>query len=126
MQRNPVVLGRDDEECSLTEGGSDCLCDECGKPFQKPLLATVMSQGSSERYYACPRCLTKVGEMKTKEKEESKEAAPTLDLRKSVARLENDVKCQHFLGYLKRRPKDTPIPDGCLTCGRMVECLYIQ
>jgi hypothetical protein len=33
-----------------------------------------------------------------------------LDLRKSVARLENDVKCQHFLGYLKRRPK----------------CLYIQ
>jgi hypothetical protein len=49
-----------------------------------------------------------------------------LDLRKSVARLENDVKCQHFLGYLKRRPKDTPIPDECLTCGRMVECLYIQ
>jgi hypothetical protein len=64
--------------------------------------------------------------METKEKEESKETAPTLDLKKGGARLENDVKCWQFLGYLKRRPKDTLIPDECLTCGRMVECLYIQ
>jgi hypothetical protein len=126
MQRNPVALRRNDEERSLTEGASLCLCNECGKPFQKPLLATVMSQGSSQRYYSCPRCLTKVGEIEAKEKEESKETAPTRDLKKGGARLENDVKCQHFMGYLKRRPKDTPIPDECLTCSGMVECLYVQ
>ncbi|NIR87481.1 hypothetical protein GWO13_07945, partial [Candidatus Bathyarchaeota archaeon] len=30
--------------------------------------------------------------------------------------------CPHFLGYLKKIPKDTPLPDECLTCPRIFEC----
>jgi len=29
----------------------------------------------------------------------------------------------HYLGYLKERPKDTPIPNECLTCPETIECL---
>jgi hypothetical protein len=32
--------------------------------------------------------------------------------------------CRHFFGYLRKMPKDAAIPDGCLGCLKMVECLY--
>ena len=31
--------------------------------------------------------------------------------------------CPHFFGYLKKIPKNTPMPDECLTCLKMVECI---
>jgi len=30
--------------------------------------------------------------------------------------------CAHFLGYLKTRPKKSSIPDGCLTCSKILKC----
>ncbi len=41
----------------------------------------------------------------------------------------NDIKnnksagCAHFLGYLKKFPKDSSIPDECLTCSRILKCM---
>ena len=128
MQRNTYLSRHDDEEeeISWKHDGNHCTCDECGEMFQKPLLATVMSNDSSQKYYACPRCLTKVSEVKAQEKEENKEASPKRDLIQAGTESESAAKCQHFLGYLKKRPKDTSIPDQCLTCSKMVECLYLQ
>ncbi len=31
--------------------------------------------------------------------------------------------CTHYFGYLTEIPKNTPIPDGCLGCLRITECL---
>jgi hypothetical protein len=31
--------------------------------------------------------------------------------------------CPHHFGYLKEHPKHTPIPNECLTCTRIMECL---
>jgi hypothetical protein len=31
--------------------------------------------------------------------------------------------CLHELGYLKRRPKNTPIPEECLICNKMIDCM---
>jgi hypothetical protein len=31
--------------------------------------------------------------------------------------------CPHFFGYVRNLPKNTPIPDGCLGCPWIVECL---
>jgi len=33
-------------------------------------------------------------------------------------------KCKHQLGYLRTLPKDTPIPDECLSCDRVIECKH--
>jgi DNA-directed RNA polymerase subunit RPC12/RpoP len=98
-------------------------CGECDETFSKPILATVFSHGQAQTYYACPRCLTKVAEQKRSSKSE-KETSPLIEkVKKATATEEDNVKCTHFLGYLKKRPKNTPIPDECLTCGKMVECL---
>jgi hypothetical protein len=125
MQRN-MTVPRIDEGISMQESADDCMCDECGSSFQKPLLATIKSQGSSQEYYACPRCLTKVGEIEARQKKESEETPSIQLLGKVRTDLDESVKCGHFLGYLKKRPKDTSIPDECLTCTKMVECLYVQ
>ena len=31
--------------------------------------------------------------------------------------------CRHYLGYLKERAKNTPIPDECLTCPEVTKCM---
>jgi len=31
--------------------------------------------------------------------------------------------CRHYLGYLKERTKNTPIPDECLTCPEAIKCM---
>ncbi|MEM0008138.1 MAG: hypothetical protein QXR89_07745 [Candidatus Bathyarchaeia archaeon] len=100
-------------------------CYGCGENFEKPILATIVSGGSSKTYYACPRCLTKVGEVKTTRHDQSEEAekSSTVVLRKKEESKSEEVKCEHFLGYLRKRPKNTPIPDECLTCSKMIECL---
>jgi len=37
--------------------------------------------------------------------------------------IENQRKCSHFFGYVKTLPKNTPIPDECLWCPSIVDCL---
>lgn len=32
------------------------------------------------------------------------------------------LQCPHHFGYLKKLPKDAPIPDECFRCPRMAEC----
>lgn len=54
---------------------------------------------------------------------EEEEKASTVAVRKKEESESDEVKCGHFLGYLKKRPKNTPIPDECLTCSKMIECL---
>jgi DNA-directed RNA polymerase subunit RPC12/RpoP len=98
-------------------------CSGCHGTFQKPLLATVNSHGYTQTYYACPRCLTKVAVKDSKERDK-KETTPSVEeIKKTEVKNESAVECKHFLGYLKKRPKGTSIPDECLICDKMVECL---
>ena len=40
-----------------------------------------------------------------------------------ISRNNQSAGCPHRLGYLKEHPKHTPIPNECLTCNRIMECL---
>lgn len=33
------------------------------------------------------------------------------------------LECSHFFGYLRKIPKNTPMPDECLSCQKMIECI---
>ncbi|MEM1565516.1 MAG: hypothetical protein QW510_00280 [Candidatus Bathyarchaeia archaeon] len=95
-------------------------CSACGEIFEKPILATVLSSGSSRVYYACPRCLTKVREVPVRKASEDDGEVPV-----KVVKSQGEAKggCPRFFGFLKKRPKNMPIPDECLTCDKMIECL---
>ncbi len=124
MEKSAGSLKLIDENYYL-KGNQTCFkCSACGEAFQKPIVATVSSNVSIQKYFACPRCLTKVSNVNDRKDEEDKETSfQTKKVKKAVAKLEEGVKCNHFLGYLKKRPKNTPIPEECLTCGKMIDCL---
>jgi hypothetical protein len=117
MQKS-LKLSKLYREGSSFKGNSvDFICNECGGTFQKPILATVSCDGRVQTYYACPRCMARIS------KEYNEITTSKKTVKKTPVKLENNVKCRHFLGYLKKRPKDAPIPDECLTCDKMIECL---
>jgi hypothetical protein len=122
MQRYTSSMRLEEENFSEDEH-DDLTCGECGKAFQKPVLATNSSNGLVQKYYACPRCLAEVHVESRRQEGERETSVSMGPSGKSVVRLGDAVGCKHFVGYLKRRPKDMAIPDDCLTCGRMVECL---
>jgi DNA-directed RNA polymerase subunit RPC12/RpoP len=124
MERSPNTLKLENENSHTREDRSDFKCDECGEEFHHPLLARNSSHGSVQTYYACPRCLTQVKEDRKQQVERSEEAPISLkELKRSSAKPEENVSCQHFFGYLGKRPKDTAIPEDCLVCEKMIECM---
>ncbi len=124
MGKTLVSLRSDD--ISYSFGGSKACskCEACGEEFEKPVLATVSSGYVVKEYYACPRCLSKVGEVESREsKEEKKDQSLGKEVKIELDASEEGETCSHELGYLKKRPKNTPIPEECLTCNKMIECL---
>jgi DNA-directed RNA polymerase subunit RPC12/RpoP len=99
------------------------MCEECGKAYEKPILANVVSAGQTQEYYACPRCMTKVPET-PKAVQEPQPPTETLKAKKTTTPEKEAVAgCAHYFGYLRKREKDKPFPDECLSCSKMVECL---
>lgn len=108
------------------------VCAKCGEKFDQPLLTELHSEGIIEEYYACPRCLSKVGEIDYEKRREVEETVKEPDLpveeTETVETLETTepelkLSCSYKLGYLKKREKNSPIPDSCFTCSKMIECL---
>ena len=124
MQKSLSSVKLSEEDYYLTGNKLGFKCNECGEEFQKPILATVSSNVNVHKYFACPRCLTEVSNIKDQEDVESSETVfPKREVKKAVAKLEESVECNHFMGYLKQRPKNTPFPEECLTCSKMIDCL---
>ena len=113
---------------TLNDGGHTTesrgfMCEECGKVYEKPILANIISAGQTREYYACPRCMTKVPET-PKTIQEPQPPAQTVQAKKTTpAEKEAVPGCAHYFGYLRKREKDKSFPDECLTCSKMVDCL---
>jgi len=43
--------------------------------------------------------------------------------KQSAEKKEGSSGCSHTFGYLATRPPDTPIPQECLICPKIVECM---
>jgi DNA-directed RNA polymerase subunit RPC12/RpoP len=111
-----------------TETEETSVCANCGEEFQQPLLAELHSGSIIEEYYACPRCLTKVGEVdherRTAAEEAEEEEIPVEAPAGAEVKIEEAQQgCAYYLGYLKKREKGSPIPEGCFTCPKMIECI---
>jgi len=119
-------------------------CNKCGEEYEQPLFAKVISGQSVEEYYACPKCLSKVKHAKREEPVEVEPIAPDEpdepvepaepaeeeqpeEPRYVVNKLPDTPQatggCPHQLGYLKKRDKNSPFPEDCLVCSKMIECM---
>lgn len=99
-------------------------CCTCGEEFETPLFTVVSSGYLIEEYYACPRCLSKVGTVeRNKPVEAEAEEEEAVQEFKVEDKTEDTAACGHHVGYLKQRPKNTPIPEECWTCTKMIDCM---
>jgi len=120
-----------------------CPNPDCSKTFTEPITATNLSLNPSETYPACPFCLSRLEEDEI-ESEEVEEK--TVDIRNKLSTVlkknERQEKgkptikievpkeieipkptCPYSFGYLKKRPKNTAIPEECMLCPDMMKCL---
>lgn len=127
---SPVIKERENKRWNLTSNpvmspGQAIVCPYvgCGKMFSEPIELTVRAKGSHEIYYACPYCFSRVNIPENPKKDLSEAPLGALkDSSKDTTKV-GAVNCGHFLGYLKTRPKDAPIPDECLTCASVLKCM---
>jgi DNA-directed RNA polymerase subunit RPC12/RpoP len=111
----------------LRETREESKCNACGEEFEQPLHAKVTSGHGEEEYYACPRCLSKIRAIKQREVEadeaEAEEQPDEIEIGAKPLKTDDAPACAHYLGYLKKRPKNSPIPEDCFICSKMIECM---
>jgi len=129
MERSINSFRLESESNALPETHESSKCDTCGEEFEAPLFAVISSGYLREEYLACPRCLAKVRTVDRQKHVEPEEAEEEEDEEsgelevKDKMETEETVVCAHHIGYLKRRPKNSPIPEECLTCTKMIDCM---
>jgi len=102
---------------------NDLSCESCGHAFENPIRLTNLSATPMQIYNACPFCFYKLDEeLGNLRVSTSKNSNTILEKNEKNASLE-PVGCAHYFGYLKKRPKNTPIPEACLTCEKMIKCV---
>jgi hypothetical protein len=119
-----------------------CPNPKCGREIEEPIPLTNLSVTPSEQYDACPYCFTKLVPQTLAEPEEvtpsEDEVLESVEVTNSevLEKVENLILsssetkekeagtgCPREFGYLANRPKDAAIPQECLLCPKMVDCM---
>jgi DNA-directed RNA polymerase subunit RPC12/RpoP len=125
------------DEVASESDGYICPSDRCGRVFSQPLRLTDLSnKPQEETYYVCPFCFSRVDVNEILKNSESPDVKPNVepvlsvlpskDQRNENANDEKKIsvsECPHQLGYLKNRSKGAEIPDTCLTCANILQCM---
>ncbi len=106
--------------------GFVCPNASCHRTFTRPIYATNV-QVSKEPYKACPFCLTRIpGEPEFIPNMPSKEEipqTPLMEVNKKEEAITSTPGCNKHFGFLSERASNVPIPDECLTCSEVVQCM---
>jgi hypothetical protein len=121
---------------------SVCPNPKCKREIDEPILLTNLSFNPVEQYTACPYCFTKLEPDTPDDQQEviplesaisERDEEPNSPLIKKVEEIilasneprekKNETGCPENFGYLADRPKDTPVPQECMLCPKMVDCM---
>jgi hypothetical protein len=54
---------------------------------------------------------------------ERPEPTPPIPIKTEISKENRNSGCPYYFGYLGEHPRNTPIPNECLTCTKIMECL---
>jgi hypothetical protein len=118
-------LGEEDEDAR--EGSFNCPNEDCGHVFKNPLIALQIQKGEETEFYACPCCLSKI----TVEKDSILPYLNRLEDEVTGAREPKQILpheassgCRHHLGYLSERDSRDAIPEECMICKDLMDCMH--
>ena len=108
-----------------------CQNISCKKTFTAPLKTLNLQENPSETYPSCPYCLTKIeiiGEpIKLEKKVEQAPIQIEQPKNRKVENKNNQIdkpsSCNYHSGYLSERSSKENIPDECLVCKDIVDCM---
>ncbi len=111
-----------------------CPNRSCGKIFAKPLKALNLQANSSGPYDACPYCLTEITRPEESfnlpvdiptdvPQEIVEEQVIEVVAEETIDAPQQSSSCGFHLGYLSERNPKSEIPDECMTCKDMIECM---
>lgn len=112
-----------------------CPNPTCRKTFAKPLKVENLSSGAITVYEACPYCLTEIAIRETapsvKQKptvfEEQKETVkPQHEIETMSAQQQSPAEtlnCKHYFGFLSERSSQDKLPEECIVCPKIVQCM---
>jgi len=103
--------------------------------FANPIIVQDLSSKNGSSYNACPYCLTEIvieedseveEEKRTLKKkraiiEKAKAQPPKLKPAEQLSLKEHG--CPYHFGYLSQRSRKEEIPEECMTCKKIVECM---
>ena len=130
-----------------------CPNPNCHRKIEAPILLNNLSTTPAEQYHACPHCFIKLDADAEKDENLTQEATPSPPVHPGLEKVlgvisaqprkkeeekkkkeeppveppEREEKgpseCSHHFGYLANRHRDSPIPQECLTCPKIVDCM---
>ena len=122
------------KESKIENQAFTCSNPSCGKVFANPIKAKNLASKEVEPYNACPYCLTEIvieekasAEVENEPEPETKEIKinepniATIEEKSTQAPKAN--KCAHHFGYLSQRSSKEKIPEECMTCENIVQCM---
>ena len=112
-----------------------CSNSECEMVFANPIIVQDLTSKNESSYSACPYCLTEIMIEEDSEVEEEKRTVkkkrtiiekaeaqpPKLKPAEQLSLEENE--CLYHFGYLSQRSRKEEIPEECMTCKKIVECM---
>ncbi|NWG11453.1 hypothetical protein HXY33_06900 [Candidatus Bathyarchaeota archaeon] len=118
------------KEPIMTNQNRTCPNPSCGKVFSNPIKAENLRSKNIEVYDACPFCLTEITLDKDSGTDEEKKDFEDKSKEKEYAKAETSGEllpkvqgCQHHLGYLSQRSQKEKIPEECMVCENIVQCM---
>jgi hypothetical protein len=103
----------------------------CGKNFTNPIK--VENIGNGAVYEACPYCLTEIIvekpapistiEQENPEIERKTEEKPPTKEKHTVQAIPEKAECKHYFGYLSQRSSKGGVPEECIICEKIVQCM---
>lgn len=103
-----------------------CPNKACGRETIGTLKTTNLID-PTQTYDACPYCLTRINPInpiqqeQTPKKEEQNTTTQPQTL--PIEQQNQDSSCKHQQGYLNKRDKNEPIPQECIVCPKIIECM---
>jgi len=124
-------------EGALELDGFICPSDRCGRIFPEPVRLTDLShRPQEETYYACPFCFSRLnvdgilgdsdhfgGKTHVGAEFAASASKGKASKKQSEEKMTAVLGCPHQFGYLRSRSKGSEIPDTCLTCPKILQCM---